>query len=169
LRTISRNGSKDAFTPTSIEKVFDEVSVLCEEKVKHKSIRLAMSVSPPDLLVMSREVELSQVVLNLVHNACDAVVALSERWIEVIADVKDTSVVVTITDSGSGIPEHLRDKILQPFFTTKEVGKGTGLGLSISKSIIEAHGGTLAIDTAHTNTRFVITLPILTIQNAQIA
>ena len=56
------------------------------------------------------------------------------------------------------MPRELRARIMEPFFTTKEIGKGTGLGLSVSKGIAEAHGGRLAHDDAATETRFVLTL-----------
>lgn len=66
---------------------------------------------------------------------------------------------IIVTDSGHGVKESLRDKILEPFFTTKEVGFGTGLGLSTAKGLIENHSGSLTFDKKSTNTRFIITLP----------
>jgi signal transduction histidine kinase len=65
-----------------------------------------------------------------------------------------------ISDSGPGIPEQLAQRIMEPFFTTKEVGKGTGLGLSISKNIIETHKGQFTLDRSAPHTTFVITLPL---------
>jgi len=72
---------------------------------------------------------------------------------------QEDSVVLVVTDSGKGIPPEVREKILQPFFTTKEVGKGTGLGLSISKGLVDSHHGTFVIDSECPNTRFIVTLP----------
>ena len=66
----------------------------------------------------------------------------------------------SVADSGSGIAPGTRDKIYQPFYTTKEIGKGTGLGLSVSKNIIENHGGKIAIDDDCPNTKFVVTIPL---------
>lgn len=63
-------------------------------------------------------------------------------------------------DSGSGIPESLKNKIFDPFFTSKEVGKGTGLGLSLSKKIIESFGGELSLNDNLENTCFEIKLRI---------
>ena len=63
-------------------------------------------------------------------------------------------------DSGKGIGPNVATKMMQPFYTTKEVGKGTGLGLSISKRIVEEHHGLLTYDKSSSNTRFVLQLPI---------
>lgn len=77
------------------------------------------------------------------------------------SDVRDEEfqVKLIITDSGRGIKEEILPKLMQPFFTTKEVGKGTGLGLSISKGILGAHRGSLEVDTTHPHTRFIVSLP----------
>jgi signal transduction histidine kinase len=64
-----------------------------------------------------------------------------------------------MSDSGNGIPSDIREKILQPFFTTKAVGEGTGLGLSITKNIIESHCGIFCIDENTKNTTFVFSIP----------
>ena len=65
---------------------------------------------------------------------------------------------IIVSDSGPGVPVALRPMIMEPFFTTKEVGKGTGLGLSVSKGIAEAHGGHLDHDETAPHTQFVVTL-----------
>jgi C4-dicarboxylate-specific signal transduction histidine kinase len=67
--------------------------------------------------------------------------------------------IITFTDSGPGIPKEVAQKIMHPFFTTKDPGKGTGLGLSISNSMIEKAGGRLYYDSNSANTKFVIELP----------
>jgi signal transduction histidine kinase len=73
---------------------------------------------------------------------------------------KDQSVIIEIEDNGPGIPDEIKDKILQPFFTTKKGTQGTGLGLSITNDIIKAHGGTLAVETKPGKTAFQIKLNI---------
>ena len=67
---------------------------------------------------------------------------------------------IRVTDGGHGIPEDVAAKIMDPFFTTKEVGKGTGLGLSISIGIVKEHGGNLILERGYPNTSFVIELPV---------
>lgn len=65
-----------------------------------------------------------------------------------------------IEDSGPAVSSVVREKLMQPFFTTKEVGKGTGLGLSISKGLIEGHGGTLLFSFSGKYTQVIITMPL---------
>ena len=68
---------------------------------------------------------------------------------------------IRVTDNGPGIPEAIKDKIFQPFFTTKPTGQGTGLGLSLSYDIVKAHGGELRVETKEgEGSTFVIQLPI---------
>ncbi|MBP8114954.1 MAG: HAMP domain-containing histidine kinase [Chitinophagaceae bacterium] len=67
---------------------------------------------------------------------------------------------ISISDNGPGIPDSIKDKIFQPFFTTKPTGQGTGLGLSLSYDIIKAHGGEIKVETKENEgTTFIITLP----------
>jgi two-component system sensor histidine kinase DctS len=106
-----------------------------------------------------RAVQISQVLLNLINNACDAISSLNEKWILINAIERNNLIEISVTNSGPKIPAHIREKLMQPFFTTKEVGMGTGLGLSLSKTIAEAHGGRLYLDLGAENTRFVLELP----------
>jgi C4-dicarboxylate-specific signal transduction histidine kinase len=99
------------------------------------------------------------VLLNLLNNAFDAVCDLPKPWVQVEANAVGNHVEISVTDSGSGIPAEIRNRIMQPFFTTKEAGKGTGLGLSISHGIASEHGGKLYIDEQSPHTRFVLVLP----------
>jgi PAS domain S-box-containing protein len=110
--------------------------------------------------------QINQVVLNLVVNAAHAigekVKGTGEKGlITVRTSVDDGFAVVSITDTGGGIPESIRKRIFEPFFTTKEVGKGTGQGLSIAHNVIKAHGGSLSFVTEPgKGTTFHVRLPI---------
>jgi C4-dicarboxylate-specific signal transduction histidine kinase len=103
--------------------------------------------------------EISQMLVNFILNACDAVQDLPERWITIDAQERSGLVEFLITDSGPGIPEDIAEKMFQPFYTTKPVGRGTGLGLSIARSIIDNHQGMVTLDRHCAHTRFVIALP----------
>jgi signal transduction histidine kinase len=81
----------------------------------------------------------------------------------VIAGTKKTEskAIITVWDNGTGLPENLKDKIFQPFFSTKPPGQGTGLGLSLSYDIIKAQGGNLFVETKEGEyAEFVIELPV---------
>jgi two-component system NtrC family sensor kinase len=85
----------------------------------------------------------NQALANLVSNAIDAI--SGEGRIQITASRSGADFVLTVADTGSGIPEEIRSRVLEPFFTTKPVGQGTGLGLSITYSIVQKHGGTLEL------------------------
>jgi signal transduction histidine kinase len=71
------------------------------------------------------------------------------------------AVCVSVSDNGPGIPESIKDKIFQPFFTTKPTGQGTGLGLSLSYDIVKAHGGEIKVESAEgEGTKLIIQIPI---------
>ncbi len=103
--------------------------------------------------------QLNQVFANLLVNAAHAIDKHGKIEITSKAD-KDT-ILITVTDTGRGIPENILPKIFTPFFTTKKAGEGTGLGLSISYSIIEQHGGAIDVDSKNgKGTTFTIRIPI---------
>ncbi len=112
--------------------------------------------------------DFSRVVLNLCNNAFDAIRDKSKdagdenflAKVTITTSKVDDLVQLIVEDNGSGIPEDIRDKILQPFFTTKKGTEGTGLGLSITNDIVKAHGGQLKIESEVGKwTRFLVTLP----------
>ena len=97
--------------------------------------------------------------VNLLNNAADAVSFLDEKWVKIEIQEMNGKIEILVTDSGQGIPEEIREKILEPFFTTKEIGEGTGIGLSISQNIIRNHSGSLSVNSDCKNTQFIIKLP----------
>lgn len=164
LRTFSRDGNLDKPEQVSVKQIVDNTLILCGEKLKHGGMELRVDVPSEEIIVSCRPVQVSQILLNLVNNSCDAINRLTDRWIQI--SVKKAAregrpgIDFSVTDSGSGISGQIQNKIFEPFFSTKETGKGTGLGLSISKGIAEAHKGHLALDPSSKNTRFVLWLPI---------
>jgi signal transduction histidine kinase len=85
----------------------------------------------------------------------------SRGVISVKTRVVEDHVVISVADTGGGIPAHIRANIFDPFFTTKEVGRGTGQGLSIARSVVRSHGGTLDFETEPgQGTTFFVRLPV---------
>lgn len=112
--------------------------------------------------------QLKEVFVNLVVNACEAMekggsIVIREQ--QITRPSEGRSAVIRVTDNGPGIPESIRNKVLQPFFTTKE--EGTGLGLSIADRIIEEHHGSIDIESNENGgTTFIISLPIKETEHA---
>ena len=145
LRYFSRDAENDPIKPTSLEQIIEQAVDLQRELIKNNGIELEIHFPDEDLLIQCREVQIIQVIMNLLTNARDATLSASERWILMRASGDETSVNLQIENSGSPIPEELKDKIFEPFFSTKEVNKGTGLGLSISIGLMQQNGGDLKL------------------------
>jgi len=158
LRQFSRNGEQDPKTATSLLEILNDTLELCQERLNNAHIELRLQI-PPDLKVFCRAVQISQVLMNLLSNSFDAIESRAQKWIAISALRTDLAVEITVMDSGPGIDPLIAPRIMQPFFTTKEIGKGTGLGLSISKGLIESHGGSLVYNAQSLNTAFTFTLP----------
>lgn len=161
LRTFSRDGRNDPFEIVSFDHLIDEILSFCKERLKHHSITLIKDELDPNLVFEGRQIEISQVILNLLNNAIDAVDPLpaDNKWIRISAKNNGSFLEIKIIDSGNGIPMEIQSKMFQPFFTTKEIGKGTGLGLSLSLTIIKNHLGEIFLDNDSPNTCFVLRLP----------
>jgi len=91
--------------------------------------------------------DIGRVLLNIINNGFQAMQGKTNPVISISTKKRDGQIEIRITDNGPGIPDSIKDKIFQPFFTTKPTGQGTGLGLSLSYDIIKAHGGGLYVRT----------------------
>jgi PAS domain S-box-containing protein len=161
LRHIAREGDADPVQPAPLREVIERVLELSRERFRMHSVRLTCSPIDAGLHVPCREVQIAQVVMNLLQNAFDAVVeTTNEKWIEVEVHASVDSVVVSVIDSGLGVPAEIRDRIMEPFFTTKPVGKGMGLGLSLARSVARQHGGDLTLTESRGHTCFTLALPL---------
>ena len=159
LLAFARKSDGTPFKPVPLRQIIENTLDLCHEKLKNEGIDLRIQEISIGLEIECRSVEISQILLNLINNACDATADQAERWIAIQVNDQGKDIKISVTDSNKGIPTEIREKMFQPFFTTKEVGKGTGLGLSLSKGIAESHQGFLRLDEDSVNTRFVFTIP----------
>lgn len=160
MKRVSRETSVDNMQLASLNSLIDESLDFVQEKFRYNSIELRKSLLPDDVQVLCRPVEISQVLLNLLTNAFHALP--HGGLVKITAEKTLTHVRILISDSGSGIPKEIREKIFQPFFTTKDIGKGTGLGLSISRTMMQNHNGSLTLDESKPETTFVLELPLPT-------
>jgi signal transduction histidine kinase len=125
-------------------------------KTRAKSVHVSMDI--PEDLPRAHAVgaELNQVWMNLIDNALDAVPPGGS--VKVSAKRVRDSVVVSVVDDGPGIPPNVKERIWEPFFTTKGVGKGTGLGLDIAKRLLQRHDGAIDVESVPGRTEFQVRL-----------
>jgi signal transduction histidine kinase len=140
LRTFSRLDEGEQ-KRVSIRESVESVLAILEHRLRDR-VTVKTDFGEPDQ-VMCYPGLLNQAVLNLISNAADAIA--EQGAITVTTGAQGGHFVIHIADTGSGIPEAIRDRVIEPFFTTKAVGEGTGLGLSITYSIAKKHGGDLEL------------------------
>jgi len=166
MKDFSHPGSSE-LAPTSLNHLIESAVVISKNEWKYVAdLRMDLDRGLPPVVCSSGE--LRQVLLNLIVNAADAItdamklrpgkrglILISSRWDGEMAEIR-------VGDSGTGIPETIRAKVFDLFFTTKEVGKGSGQGLALSYStIVKRHGGTLEFESEiGAGTTFVVRLPI---------
>gem|GEM_PF-3205681 len=161
LKMIGREGSGDPLVEVSIKEIVEDTLILCQAGFKGRNVKLHVKGFAEGSKLMCRPVQISQVILNLLSNAFDATAGTPHAWIKLEGKDLGDELEISVIDSGHGIPPHVAEKIMRPFFTTKPAGKGTGVGLSVSRKIVEDHGGRLELDMDHPHTRFVVRLPKL--------
>ena len=118
-------------------------------------VALALDAEPAQVIAEVDVAKLHQLVLNLVRNACEAVPP--DGHVTVGIRVDDARCMIRVADDGPGIPDDVKPRIYEPFFSTKE--GGTGLGMSIVHSLVSQHGGSIDLETGPRGTTFEVTLP----------
>ena len=156
LRTFSRLDEGEFKTVDVIETI-DSVLLLLKHRMSNR-IQVEKHYGPERKLYCYAG-RLNQVVMNLISNAVDAI----EETGEIVITTSQTTqaFLISVRDTGTGIPEAIRNKIFDPFFTTKPVGQGTGLGLAISYGIVHDHGGSIEVESAEgVGTEFIVKIPL---------
>jgi PAS domain S-box-containing protein len=155
LKTYARYDQSGEKIKADIKEGLETVLTLYYNQLKHgiKVIRHYEELQP----ILCYPDELNQVWTNLIHNALQAMNYKGTLTVDI--EKRDNQAVVSITDTGTGIPEDIKEKIFEPFFTTKPAGEGSGLGLDIVKQIVEKHQGTITVESEPGNTTFHVWLP----------
>ncbi|MBW7858513.1 MAG: HAMP domain-containing histidine kinase, partial [Leptonema sp. (in: Bacteria)] len=157
LRIYSRSGSGD-FVQANIEESLETTLEILSSIWKH-GIEIDRNYNHIPKIECDPD-QLNQVWSNLLMNAYHASRSSKRPKIVITTELNNSEIVVRIQDSGTGIPKEIREKIWDPFFTTKEQGEGTGLGLSIVRRIVENHNGIIYFETGKSGTEFFIRLPV---------
>jgi PAS domain S-box-containing protein len=145
----------------SVNLVLREAINIVQYGKKARSFKFNVALEENLPFVYAVHDQLLQVFLNILMNAVDASMGISDSEISIVTKQSDEKVEISITDNGTGIAEKNIGKIFDPFFTTKEVGKGTGLGLWVSLGIIRNFGGDIHVESEEgKSTTFVVRLPM---------
>lgn len=168
LLAMTRKRDIDRRVSTDVNDIVGYIARTRRYALETAGISCAVELQPALPLVYGDRAQLEQVVLNLLTNAEQALVAAidagsapkSPRIIIRTRHERD-EVAIVVEDNGPGIPENVQSKIWDPFWTTKDEGEGTGLGLSVVHSIIVDHGGTISLEAEMlTGARFIVRLPV---------
>jgi signal transduction histidine kinase len=149
-----------AATPEPIDlasSINDSVALLLH-KARRKSVAVSINVEPDLPRVLAIGGDLNQVWTNLIDNAIDAVPEAGR--ITITAGRQADYVIVHVIDDGPGIPQDIRERIFDPFVTTKPVGQGTGLGLDIARRLVRRNNGDIEVESRPGRTEFRVTLPV---------
>jgi signal transduction histidine kinase len=156
-----RDAPPSAATETArVVEVATDVAALVRPQRAFRDVALEVDVGS-ELVARIAPARLTQVLLNLVLNAGDAMTQAGQKGtVRVDGARAEDGVRITVTDEGPGIAEPIRARLFEPFVTTKEPGEGTGLGLAVCRGLVESAGGTIELDAAWPKgARFVVTLP----------
>ncbi len=143
LRGFSRKSSGD-HSRVSIDQSVDQALSMFKREIESSEVGVLARIDP-ELSVTTDPLLLNQVLVNLISNAIQAMASVKARQIEINAGIRNSGIVISISDTGPGIPANVIENVFDPFFTTKEVGLGLGLGLSISYRIMESLGGKIEV------------------------
>jgi signal transduction histidine kinase len=157
LKTYAHsNNHSDEMVESDIIKGIETTLTLYQNQWRHNVEVVRQYEALPAIFCYPSE--LNQVWTNLIHNALQA---MNYKGILIINSRKQNGqVVISITDTGTGIPNEIKEKIFDPFFTTKPAGEGSGLGLDIVKKIVDKHQGSIEVESQSGKTTFRVTLPI---------
>lgn len=161
LKGLARKG-RQAAEPVELKAAIDGALLLLKSRFAGSFDRLAIGDIPADLKVLGQRIRLEQVLINLLQNALEAIEGKAGAAITLeLSRLTDDEIDLAVSDTGPGLPDHVRDNLFIPFTTSKE--GGLGLGLVIARDIVTEYGGRLSVQTGTAGTTFTITLKRATI------
>lgn len=158
MQNFQANETQVKREPVNLEKILRLVTQTNELLCEQQRITVGTEFRAEAPLVYGDELQLNQVFTNLIKNAMDAMP--NGGMLQVRMHEHEENLVAEITDTGSGIPDGIKDRLFEPFVTTKSSDQGTGLGLALSQRIIKQHHGKIEFETElNWGTKFIVTLP----------
>lgn len=163
VKGMIRAAQADQTMPTEhvlINRLVEDTLPFCRGQMERGQIEFRYKPAPADWQMVCQPERISQVLINVICNAIDAIKSEERRWIELDIERDYRFFRFALTDSGPGIPLAIRERIFDPLVSSKSTDEGTGLGLSICRSIIDSHGGRIFLDEESKVTRFVFEVPV---------
>ncbi|HTF99489.1 MAG TPA: ATP-binding protein [Nitrospirota bacterium] len=136
--------------PVNVNTMIGQVVGVVEHTFGLERISIEQRLEPNLPAVFGDQEKLEQAFMNLLRNAHDAIGSDGTISISTHYDRRKGEIILSVADTGTGIPAEIKDRIFDPFFTTKGVGKGTGLGLSVTFGIVKDHGGRIEVESPYT-------------------
>lgn len=158
VREFVHQDERGPQSEVELRTLVDDVLAFCGQRMKNHGINLRF-YGLENYSIFGNKIQLEQVMLNLLNNSFDAIEYLPDKWIEISAHQINDRVQIFVKDSGGGIPPEVATRIMEPFYSTKDIGKGTGLGLALARGIVEKHGGSLQYLSETSHTTFMVDLP----------
>ncbi len=163
MRALSKKTEPEDKENLCLPLLVEETLDFFKERFRDLDVKLDLEIEDYNFWIYANITQISQVVVNLTSNALDAMEKNTQKKLRItigsVHDKKDEFCFLAVCDNGIGIDPAIKDKILQPFFTTKEGIKGTGLGLSITSEILNGHNARLEINSAEGYTEFKVIFP----------
>jgi C4-dicarboxylate-specific signal transduction histidine kinase len=157
IRSLYRGGMAKR-EPVDVNKIIQEMNVLLRDVANRNSISIITELDSGLPMIAADRVQLQQVLMNLMLNGIDAMKDTRGDLAVTSTRTEDGQILISVSDSGCGLPVDWRERLFEAFFTTKP--QGTGMGLCISRRIVESHGGRLwASDNKVRGATFQFTLP----------
>jgi signal transduction histidine kinase len=157
LREFVTRGDLDR-RPEAVAALIGDACDLALPGARDQGVEVRIEPGPPGIRVFADRVQIQQVLVNLIRNACEAMRASPRRDLAITATAQPNGLIrISVADTGPGIPPTVAETLFQPFVTTKAAGMG--VGLSVSRSIVDAHGGAFWADSSADGATFHFTLP----------
>jgi C4-dicarboxylate-specific signal transduction histidine kinase len=155
-----RDSVEEPAEEVNVKTLIDEALAMTVNKLDQVQVVTVPSEKLARRMVLKgRRIQTLQILTNLIRNAVDALAVVKEPRIKLEAQELAHQITITVEDNGPGLPETVRTNLFKPGFSGKCRAEGAGLGLKISKTLAEAQGGRLFLDTSSPKTRFILELP----------
>lgn len=161
LRSLSKFDGEEYDSRIVLDELIQETLDLCVFKIKKNDVTMKIKNKSHLDTIYSKPTAISQILINLINNSIDAIEKHDERWVKIILEESDKELLISIQDSGNGIPKDVVEKMMNAFYTTKKKGKGTGVGLSLCMHLAKKLDARLFYDESRENTTFTLGLPLL--------